>query len=211
MNKKIFFILGIFVLLSVGIFIGFSSKSTGEIISPYKGQELREIKSLSQEDIEGLLAGEGTPFGGMAKPAELNGYPGPRHVLDAYENEEFILTDPQKKQTEKIYEEMRTESIELGKQIIKTENSLDEMFSNKTINEELLKKMTAESSYLYSQLRETHLKAHLEMMEVLDEYQIERYNKLRGYSINEFSSKDPCENIPEGHDPEMWKAHNNCD
>jgi len=32
------------------------------------------------------------------------------------------------------------------------------------------------------------------------------YNELRGYS-----SDDPCENVPEGHDPEMWKRHNNCE
>jgi hypothetical protein len=30
------------------------------------------------------------------------------------------------------------------------------------------------------------------------------YNKLRGYS------NDPCQNIPEGHNVEMWKKHNGC-
>jgi len=35
--------------------------------------------------------------------------------------------------------------------------------------------------------------------------QITLYNKLRGYS-----SDDPCENIPQGHNPEMWKKHHNC-
>lgn len=33
---------------------------------------------------------------------------------------------------------------------------------------------------------------------ILTPEQIALYNKLRGYS-----SDDPCENIPEGHDPEM--------
>jgi hypothetical protein len=37
---------------------------------------------LSQTDIESLQNGTGDAFGGMAKLAELNGYPGPRHVLD---------------------------------------------------------------------------------------------------------------------------------
>ncbi len=63
------------------------------IRSPYVGQEARGIKALSQDDVEGLLAGAGSPFGGMAKPAELNGYPGPRHVLDAVKAVEFELTD----------------------------------------------------------------------------------------------------------------------
>lgn len=51
-------------------------------MSKYIGQESRIIKSLSSEDIESLETGTGDAFGGMAKLAELNGYPGPRHILD---------------------------------------------------------------------------------------------------------------------------------
>ena len=47
--------------------------------SPYAGQEKREIKALSQEDVEGYLTGQGM---GFAKAAELNQYPGPKHVLE---------------------------------------------------------------------------------------------------------------------------------
>ena len=46
--------------------------------SPYAGQQGRSIKALSDEDIAALRKGEGR---GMAKAAELNGYPGPAHVL----------------------------------------------------------------------------------------------------------------------------------
>ena len=38
-----------------------------------------EIRGIDPQTIAGYLAGEGL---GMALPAELNGYPGPRHVLD---------------------------------------------------------------------------------------------------------------------------------
>jgi hypothetical protein len=41
--------------------------------APYAGQDQREIKSLSAQDVTDLLAGSGW---GFAKPAELNGYPG---------------------------------------------------------------------------------------------------------------------------------------
>jgi hypothetical protein len=51
-------------------------------MSKYIGQENRIIKSLSSEDIESLETGTGDAFGGMARLAELNGYPGPRHILD---------------------------------------------------------------------------------------------------------------------------------
>ena len=46
----------------------------------YRTRKNRIIKSLSNEDIESLETGTGDAFGGMAKLAELNGYPGPRHI-----------------------------------------------------------------------------------------------------------------------------------
>ena len=45
---------------------------------PYAGQQTRSIKALSDEDIASLQKGERM---GLAKAAELNGYPGPVHVL----------------------------------------------------------------------------------------------------------------------------------
>ena len=176
------------------------------IHSPYAGQELRGIKALSQEDIEGLLAGTGTPFGGMAKPAELNGYPGPRHVLDAVEAREFELTSGQQKQIKALYEEMRLEAIELGQKIIDIEKEIDDTFVNGTITEQVLQGKILESADLYGRLRIVHLKYHLSMVDILTPQQVAQYNEIRGYT-----SGDPCENIPEGHDPEMWKLHNNCE
>jgi len=40
--------------------------------TPYAGQQARSIKALSADDVAALLKGEGM---GMAKAAELNGYP----------------------------------------------------------------------------------------------------------------------------------------
>ena len=175
------------------------------IHSPYAGQESRGIKALSQQDIEGLLAGAGTPFGGMAKPAELNGYPGPRHVLDAVEAGEFELTSGQQEQIEALYEEMRSEAIGLGGRIIDVEKAIDDAFLDGAMTEELLKEKVLESAGLYGQLRIVHLKYHLTTVDILTSQQVAQYNELRGYT-----SGDPCENIPEGHDPEMWKLHNDC-
>ena len=47
--------------------------------APYAGLDTRGIAALSEADIAALRAGEGW---GLALPAELNGWPGPRHVLD---------------------------------------------------------------------------------------------------------------------------------
>ena len=53
--------------------------SESDYKSKYMGQEKREIKSLSNEDIKELRTGAGW---GLAKAAELNGLPGPKHVLE---------------------------------------------------------------------------------------------------------------------------------
>ena len=47
--------------------------------SPYAGEEGREIKALSAADVDAYLTGQGM---GFAKAAELNGYAGPKHVLE---------------------------------------------------------------------------------------------------------------------------------
>jgi Spy/CpxP family protein refolding chaperone len=203
--------LGLALLLIIGTSL--SQRTTGlpetpsesNILSPYAGQEARDIKALSDEDIQGLLAGSGTPFGGMAKPAELNGYPGPRHVVDAAEGGELELTSEQQEQVEALYEEMRSGAIELGKRIIDVETAIDEAFADGTITEEWLEDEIEESARLYGQLRMIHLKAHLSMVGILTAQQVERYNELRGYT-----SGDPCENVPEGHDPELWRLHHDC-
>jgi len=210
-NKKSVIIIGVtLIAVIIGIFLQ-QDKTPSQpseesaIRSPYVGQEKRGIKALSQKDVEGLLAGAGTPFGGMAKPAELNGYPGPRHVLDAYDAGEFELTNEQHNKIKSLYEKMRLEAVELGNQIINIEKEIDDAFKEKTITNAFLQRKISESAKLYGQLRVVHLKYHLSMMDVLTPQQVEQYNMLRGYN-----SGDPCKNIPEGHDPEMWKLHNNC-
>ncbi|MDN3721981.1 hypothetical protein QW131_29390 [Roseibium salinum] len=64
-----------------------SHKNAG---APYSGLQTRDIKSLSPEDIEELRRGGGW---GLALPAELNGLPGPAHLLTL--KEEIGLTAEQ--------------------------------------------------------------------------------------------------------------------
>ena len=202
--KKIDFIIIVMVFMLSACSTEGSAEST--IHSPYAGQEARGIKALSQDDIEGLLAGSGTPFGGMAKPAELNGYPGPRHVLDAVETGEFDITEEQLKQIETLYADMQTEAITLGTQIIDIEKAIDAAFVSATITKAFLQENVTKSAELYGQLRIVHLKYHLQMVDILTADQVAQYNELRGYT-----SDDPCSNVPEGHDEELWRQHNNCE
>ncbi len=214
MKYKLIIIAGVAILLGFagGYFLKPDQISRTEVepqtnnplLSPYSGQETRTIKSLSQPEIEGLLAGEGTPFGGMAKLAELNGYPGPRHVLDM--KDELGLTESQTNAVEKYFQEMKSEAVKLGTQIIDKEIQLNTDFANHKITEDRLKSGIDESANIYAALRFVHLKYHLATMGILNEDQIAKYNELRGYT----GSTNPCNHVPDGHDPELWKMHNNC-
>jgi Spy/CpxP family protein refolding chaperone len=175
--------------------------SEPEYKSKYIGQEKREIKSLSNEDIEELRAGAGW---GLAKAAELNGLPGPKHILEM--KKEIELTAEQEKVVIALFRDMNKEAIGLGNKLIEYEEELNNRFAERNIDEKMLDQLLEKISETYKSLRYTHLSAHLKTPSILTENQIKKYNKLRGYS-----SGDPCVNIPKGHDSVMWRKHNNCD
>jgi hypothetical protein len=156
-----------------------SSPSRSSHISPYAGQQIRNIKSLSDNDIQSLQNGTGETFGGMAKLAELNGYPGPRHVLDMAS--ELRLTNGQRMEIEHIYQNMSITAKSVGSAIIAIEQDMDEAFANKTITQENLKLMLDKSADLYGQLRFVHLSAHLDTIQMLTTEQVQMYNTMRGY------------------------------
>jgi len=76
--------------------------------TPYAGQQARAIKALSDEDIASLQKGEGM---GLAKAAELNGYPGPVHVLALAA--QLGLTENQHRQVTAIFERMSAAAKQL--------------------------------------------------------------------------------------------------
>ncbi len=167
--------------------------------SKYAGEEKREIKSLSETDIKELKNGKGW---GLAKAAELNGVPGPVHLLEM--KEEIDLSATQIRAIEDIYKKMKQEAIPLGLELIELEMELNNHFANRTITDELLRQILQRITQVHNQLRYVHLSTHLKTPDILKSEQITLYNKLRGYS-----SDDPCENVPKEHDPEMWKKHHN--
>lgn len=185
----------------VALLIGFGSgNSIAQHRSEYAGQEKRVIKSLSEDDIESLRNGRGW---GLAKAAELNGMPGPIHVLEM--KDEIGLSREQQEQIEQIYADMNAQAIPLGLKLIELESELDAAFANRTIDEDQLKRLLDQIADVQGQLRYVHLAAHLKTPDLLTPEQVDQYNQLRGYN-----SADPCANVPAGHDPEMWKKHNNC-
>jgi hypothetical protein len=152
-----------------------SSATSSSQISPYSGQEIRDIKSLSDNDVQSLQNGTGEAFGGIAKLAELNGYPGPRHVLDIAQ--ELQLTDGQRMEIELIYQNMSNNAKSIGSAIIAIEQDMDEAFAN-----------------LYGQLRFVHLSAHLDTAQIMTTEQIQMYNEMRGYDGGSIDSSNVSNN-----------------
>jgi hypothetical protein len=144
---------------------------------PYAGQQARPIKALSDEDIAALRKGEGM---GMAKAAELNGYPGPAHVLTLVKD--LGLTESQLQQVTAIYDRMNAAAKLLGDDLIRHEQTLDQLFATGEITPDRLATATAAIASLQGQLRSVHLAAHLETRALLHPDQIARYQQLRGYS-----------------------------
>ena len=144
--------------------------------APYAELVDREIKALSDDEIASLLEGEGM---GFALPAELNGYPGPRHVLEL--SADLELTEAQRQEVEAVMASMGEEARRLGSELVEAERALDDAFSSHAITEEDLRRATAEIAELRGRLRAAHLAAHLETTDLLTMQQRHRYQVLRGY------------------------------
>ena len=168
--------------------------------SPYTGQETRPIKSLSAEDLAELRRGGGW---GLARAAELNGMPGPGHLLEL--KDRIPLSADQVAAVTDIFEGMRAAAIAGGELLIVREEALEKAFRNASVTDRSLQVMLSEIGQARTALRHVHLAAHLKMLPLLTGDQIARYNILRGYA------GDPCANPPEGHDASMWRKHNGCD
>lgn len=183
-----------------GIIFPINSSGAPVYKSDYVGQQNRLIKSLSADDIEELRHGKGW---GLAKAAELNGMPGPSHILQM--KKKISLTREQEVQVRTLFEDMKSKAIPLGNELIELEKKLNDSFANKTITKELLIQQLDSIAEARKKLRYVHLVTHLMTPSILTPQQIEKYNRLRGYN-----SGDPCKNIPEGHNEKMWKKHNDC-
>ncbi|EYC51379.1 hypothetical protein AZ34_09990 [Hylemonella gracilis str. Niagara R] len=144
--------------------------------SPYAGMQARTIKALSDQDIADLRAGKGMS---LALPAELHGYPGPSHVLELAEP--LKLSEQQRRQTQTLHTQMQEEARAAGEALITAETALDTLFKNRQIDARLLSEATSQSAMAQGRLRETHLRYHLQMMDVLTDEQVELYGRLRGY------------------------------
>jgi Spy/CpxP family protein refolding chaperone len=146
-------------------------------MSPYAGKEGSDVKALSAEELKAYREGTGM---GLAKPAELNHYPGPRHVIDL--SEDLGLTGPQRVDLKAIFDRMHAAAVAFGERIVAKEKDLDQAFASGLIDEETLRALTTQIASLQAELRAAHLRAHLETKRVLTARQVALYDSLRGYA-----------------------------
>jgi Spy/CpxP family protein refolding chaperone len=173
-------------LFLIGTLSGSQAQERAPTVSPYAGFEQRTIKALSAQQMADLRAGRGM---GLALAAELNGYPGPLHVLELAR--ELEITDLQRTRVDALFTAMKSETIAIGERLIAEEAALDRQFATHSITPDTLAATVDAIGAAQSALRAAHLKYHLLMMEVLTPLQVRRYAELRGYVNSDV--------VPHGH------------
>jgi Spy/CpxP family protein refolding chaperone len=162
------------IWISVALLL--TSAAVANAQTPYAGMQTRPIKALSEQQMADLSAGRGM---GLALAAELNGYPGPVHVLELADK--LNLSPDQRAGIQRLFDSMKAEAVPLGSRLIEQEADLDRQFAGHTVTPDSLRASTAAVAATQGALRETHLKYHLSTVAVLSPAQIQRYTELRGY------------------------------
>ena len=137
---------------------------------PASSATIPSRSALSAAEEDRLLAGDGA---GQAGAAEMNGYPGPRHVLD--QAAALQLTAAQRATIQDIFTRMNADARRLGAGLVQAERELYGAFHSGTATAETLDVMTAAIGRLQAEIRARHLKAHLDTKAVLTLEQLGRY------------------------------------
>lgn len=149
----------------------------GGTAQSYADQQSRQISSFSDDEVKGHLEGRGL---GYARPAELNGYPGPMHILELAK--ELSLTDEQRKKIQDIFDRMRVRAQAAGEAYIKAEKSLDDAFRTGATDAATISRLVHDADAKRAEKRLAHLGAHLEATPILTQSQRTKYAELRGYA-----------------------------
>ncbi|WP_342236213.1 Spy/CpxP family protein refolding chaperone [Inquilinus sp. OTU3971] len=145
--------------------------------SPYAGLQQRTIKALADQQIADLRAGRGA---GLALAAELNGYPGPSHVLELAD--QLALSPDQRTQVATAFAAMKDETSAIGRQVVSGEADLDRLFAGRMVTPENLNETVLRIVGAQGRLRAAHLRYHLLMTTILTPEQVANYAQLRGYA-----------------------------
>jgi hypothetical protein len=134
-----------------------------------------DIAALTAEQLHGLMTGEGM---GMALAAELNRYPGPKHVLELADS--LGITTQQRQEVERIRQAMLDRALALGPEIVALERELDGHFEAGHATDDVVAALTERIGALNGRLRAAHLTAHIATKALLTAEQVRAYDRLRG-------------------------------
>jgi Spy/CpxP family protein refolding chaperone len=178
-------LLGLVVVVAAAVGTGLALAQSGHHghgrhdggANPYAAFKNRLVKALSPEQESDLRNGRGM---GLALAAELNGYPGPMHVLQLADT--LALSVDQRLRLETLFARMKAEATATGEQIIELESELDKQFVVRSINAASLERLTKDIGEGQGRLRATHLRYHLQTVAILSPEQVAKYNAARGYT-----------------------------
>ena len=145
--------------------------------SHYAHARSAEIPSLSPDEVRELREGEGM---GLARAAELNHFPGPKHLLELAPD--LDLGTAQVERIQAIFDKMKAEAVAKGAAILTAELHLSELFASGDPPAGAVRRMTRHIGTLRGDLQAVHLLAHIEATRELTTGQIEAYDRLRGYA-----------------------------
>jgi Spy/CpxP family protein refolding chaperone len=149
----------------------------GLALAQYAGQETRDIKALSPDEVKQYLAGAGM---GYAKSAELNRYPGPMHALELADK--LDLSPEQRQKTQALMATHKAEARAIGAKLVAAEGALEALFRSGAVEQDQLQKAVQQVAALQGEYRLSHLETHRRMRGLLTDEQVGRYDHLRGYA-----------------------------
>ena len=144
---------------------------------PYAGQEQPSVSSLAAADLNALKKGQGW---GLANPAELNGYPGPIHVLKLVERLELIKA--QISQVRAIYTKTNANARHISKAFVNSEVEPDALFKTGAATPDAIQRALKKSLQFRAELRAAHLNTHNKTVQRLTQHQRHLDSQLRRYS-----------------------------
>ncbi len=150
----------VFVVLALTVLCAWQSKS--------------QSKPTVPPDKDDLLKGGGM---GLAVIADINDYPGPRHVLDL--QNQLGLTRDQVKKTEALEKVVSSSAVAKGGEIVQAEEELNQLFEAGTVSEKAMRSKLEQIAKLRADLRFIHLQAHLRMRQILTPDQIRLYTEIK--------------------------------
>ena len=152
--------------------------------SPHDVASDTVIVGLTADEVAELRAGQGM---GQSRVADAQGYPGPRHVLDAAGAGALVLSSAQAARVREIYQTMASKAQRLGGLVLDAEEDLAHAFRDGGVDTTNIQARVERIAVLRGELRAVHLRAHLETRALLDATQIARYMTLRGYTPDDGS------------------------